>query len=115
MSIRRAPITCGNPACRGLFRSSRPRRYCSKKCAAAVRTRESRRLAGRKGGLASGAKRRDLSAERIAQLVEGMTVSQAFRLGRRYGFMDLRGRLQKAHREGFAEGYEACITAMEAA
>lgn len=77
-----------------------------------MRPRQSRVLAGRKGGTASGIKRRSISSVRIRQRVEGLTPMQAFLLGRQYGTADMGNRITTAKREGFADGYEAAIQAM---
>ena len=112
-ATRRAHRRCENPACRAFFRPVKPtRRFCSRQCAADMRPRQSRVLAGRKGGTASGIKRRASSSDRIRQRVADLTPMQAFLLGRQYGTADMGNRITTAKREGFADGYEAGIQAM---
>lgn len=77
-----------------------------------MRPRQSRVLAGRKGGTASGVKRRFISSDRIRQRVDGLTQMQAFLLGRQYGKADMGNRVTTAKREGFADGYETAIQVM---
>ena len=83
--------------CAEEFRPSRPsRRYCSRACGHAARSREARVAAGRKGGRISGErKRRQADYRRTIHL--GNVRQAAYRLG--YG----EGRSQ-----GYQEGWEAC-------
>ena len=111
MGVNRGPATrkacrrCANPACQRFFRPERAiRRYCSRPCAAACRSRASRVAAGKKGGTASGIKRRGASLEVIHQRLAGKTVVEGFLLGRKYGKADLGNLRRTARREGFAEG-----------
>lgn len=101
-------VRCANPACRTVFRRDRrTRRYCCRQCSADCRPRIVRVLAGRKGGRHSAIARRRESLEFIERATSGMTNTQAFLLGRKYGQSDTGNRVTAARREGYAEGYEA--------
>lgn len=68
-------------------------------------------LAGRKGGRHSGAARRRESVEFIQRVTAGMTNTEAFLLGRKYGRTDDNNRAVSARREGYTEGFEAGLQA----
>lgn len=101
-------VVCANPRCRRFFKPARrTRRYCSRQCSADCRPRIVRVLAGRKGGRNSGAARRKESLAFIERATQGMTNTEAFLLGRKYGKADNGNRATSARREGYAEGFEA--------
>lgn len=106
-ATRKACRRCANVACLKFFRPERPtRRFCSRQCSADVRPRSSRVSAGRKGGTASGAKRRGVSVETIRARVAGLTTLEAFLMGRRYGKADMGNQRTSARREGYSNGFE---------
>lgn len=108
-SVRRACKRCLNPACGRWFRSARNfarQRYCSRQCAADCRPRASRVAAGKKGGTNSGIKRRGESKEAIQRRLEGLTVVEAFLLGRKYRKADVANARRSDYRDGFSSGYE---------
>jgi hypothetical protein len=108
-TVPRAGKPCANPACRRWFRAisnQHRQKFCGRACAAVCRPRASRVAAGKKGGTASGVRRRGISLDAIAQRVQDMSPIQAFQIGRYYAKTDSFNRAQTARREGFSDGYE---------
>ena len=114
-ATRRPHKPCANPACRrgpdGRRKWIRPphyrlTKYCCRQCSADCRSRASRVAAGRKGGTASGVKRRHAAAAALAQQLLGKSVVEAYWFGRKHGKADLGNRVTTARREGFSDGYE---------
>jgi hypothetical protein len=100
---------CANSTCQRVFRPAQRKRiarYCSRQCAADCRPRSARVAAGKKGGVASGIKRRGESLVTIRARVEAMSTVEAFLLGRKYGKADMGNQRQSARRDGYSQGFE---------
>lgn len=107
-SVRRTGKPCRY--CRKVFRAKSNHKrqvYCARRCAALDRPRSSRVAAGRKGGLAGSAKRRELSLAQMRARVAGLSPMEAFLDGIKWGLRRLAARTQSARREGFSAGFEA--------